>query len=369
MKFHGELLILILLLLTNLRVFFVNHSRRDSLTALAPLCFCFSILQLLAQGIDVFTVFTLIVSLLVFLSNFHAIFRYSEHLYVDRYSPLMKGWAVFTSIIIIITIAATIFFAPVEFQNKNIGVKKTITRYKGGFRNGFEPASFIDFANGFFYEYKKAPELGKEPEEPKEIILLIPDKRGDTQMYEPYLQLLAKENYTACSANFYSDDLRWLHSFADRKNWRRFFSVLQSISNNQKYISQREFYTYNTSLECKTLLQLIDEKYGKDSRFFLISDTMGYTAIKDFAEANPSRVKGIMNLASVAEYKTAGYGLIEQTDPLLAFYLGYSRDADFTVPELLSNKTISLIDETNKNNFSTLPEDNNDTDTIEQLSE
>lgn len=365
MKFYGELLILILLLITNLRVFFVNHTRRDSLTALAPLCFILSILQLISWGVDLFTIFSIIVSLFVFLSNFHAIFRLSEHLYIDHYSTLMKIWAVFTSIITLIAIGTTVIFAPVEIMSQKIGVNKTVSRYKGGFRTGIEPANIFNTADGFFYEYTKSAELGQEPEASKGLILMIPDKRGDTQMYEPYLQLLAKENYTVCSANFYAKDLRWLHSFGDRKNCRRFASVVQSILNNQKYMSQREFYTYNISQELNVLLQLINENYGYDKKFYLISDVMGNTAIKDFKKVHPDRVEEIFFLDSVPEYKTPGYGFIEQTDPLLAYFsFGLKRDFQLTTPELMVERTLEMISSTEAKKTADSSEVKNDSDSI-----
>lgn len=345
MKFYGEILVLLLLLITNLRVFFVAHTRRDALTALAPLTFVLAILQLLSWGIDVFTVLSFVVSLLVFLSNFHAIFRYSEKLYVDHYSPLMKVWAVFTSIITLVALAATIYFAPVELQNEKIGVKESVTRFKGNFRSGFEKASFFTFADAYFYEFSKTPELGKEAEDSKAIILVIPDKRGDTEKYKPYLQLLAKENYTVCSADFFANDLRWMHSFEDNKSIRRFACAFHSVFNYQKFMSQKEFYTYNISQECNTLLQFINEKYGNNSKFYLISDVMGNTAIKDFEELHKDRVKAIMYLDNISEYRTAGYGCIEQTDPLLASVLDLKRDSKLKTPNIMVEKTIKMIEE------------------------
>ena len=56
MKFYGELLVFVLLFITNLRVFFVHHVRRDPLVVLAPFTFIVAIFQILAWGIDVFTV-------------------------------------------------------------------------------------------------------------------------------------------------------------------------------------------------------------------------------------------------------------------------------------------------------------------------
>ena len=127
MKFYGELLVFLLLLLTNLRVFFVNHVRRDPLVVLAPFTFVVAILQIFAWGIDIFTTLGLLIALFVLLSNFHAIFRYIEYLYVDHYSPLMKVWAVFTIMITLVAMAGTVYFKPVEARNVDLGIKETKT--------------------------------------------------------------------------------------------------------------------------------------------------------------------------------------------------------------------------------------------------
>ena len=93
MKFYGELLIFVLLFITNFRVFFAKKPRRDPLTVVAPFTFLLSILQIIAWGVELLTVLGFVIAFLVLISNFHALFRYSEQLYIDRYSPLMKFWA------------------------------------------------------------------------------------------------------------------------------------------------------------------------------------------------------------------------------------------------------------------------------------
>ena len=99
MKFYGELFTFILLFITNFRVFFVKQVKKDPLVSLAPISFFVSILQIVAWGFDLFTALAFIISFLVLISNFHAIFRYSENLYIDHYSPLMKFWAIFTTLL------------------------------------------------------------------------------------------------------------------------------------------------------------------------------------------------------------------------------------------------------------------------------
>ena len=140
MKFYGELLVFALLLITNLRVFFVHHVRRDPLVVLAPFTFVISVLQILAWGIDLFTVLGVFIALLVLLSNFHAIFRYSERLYIDHYSPLMKVWAILTITVSAAALAAAVYFAPVEQNIRKFGISEKQYLYKGSFRSGFEEA-------------------------------------------------------------------------------------------------------------------------------------------------------------------------------------------------------------------------------------
>jgi len=344
MKFYGELLIFILLLITNLRVFFVNHVRRDPLVVMAPFTCVIAILQVLSWGVDVFTILAFVISVFVLLSNFHAMFRYSERLYIDHYSLVMKIWAAFTIAISLIAIVGMIIFAPIEIHSQKAGIAESRIRYKGNFKTGFEKARSFSVADVIFYEYKLAEKPDSEPVPSKGTILFIPDKRGETAGYKPYLQLLAKQGYTVCSADFYVDDCKWMHSLEDIKILRRFAMTAHSLANNQWFMAQREFYTYNVSLELNTLNTIMKEQYGQDCKYYLVSDVMGNTAIKDFEKKNPEVSIGTFCLDSIGDYPTAGYGCIQQTDPLLAVYLGYARDSKLEVPNLLVNKTCTALE-------------------------
>ena len=336
MKFYGELLVFVLLFITNFRVFFVRAARHDPLVVLAPSTFIIAILQIFAFGIDVFTTLGLLIALLVLLSNFHAIFRYSENLYIDHYSPLMMVWAVFTSIISAIAIIGIIIFAPLELTNKEINFTESQTRLKGNFRTGFEAAHFYSSANAILYEF--SPKSGNAPSE-EQVILFIPDKRADTEHYKPYLQLLADKGFTVYSADFYADDCRWLHTIEDTKILRRLAMVARNELKPSFFAAQREFYTYNISLEINAMLKILSEKYGEDASFYFVSDVMGNTAINDLIVKQKSKVKGVFFLDSVKEYESPGYGFIKQTDPLLAFYKQLPRDKSFYEAKLLSEKT------------------------------
>ncbi len=359
MKFYGELLVFALLFITNLRVFFVHHVRRDPLVVLAPFTFIVAILQIFAWGIDAFTTLGLLISLFVLLSNFHAIFRYLERLYIDHYSPLMKGWAVFTILVSSVALAATIYFAPVETPNAKLEVKETKYFYKGNFRTGFEKVVPFSSKNLTIYEYsheKKGDKAAPHLNIPNNlIVVLMPDKRADSEYYKPYLQLLAKRGVTVYSADFFTDDGKWLHSAGDIKILRRLILSIHSILDNQNFMSQREYYTFNCAQEYNALLPLLEEivntEGGSDTtasqplnlRYFLITDVMANTAAEDLQKKYPEKIVGILNLDSIAEYKTAGYGCIEQTDPLLCLALETTRDRTLALPKVLTQKTIEAL--------------------------
>ncbi len=343
MKFYGELLVFALLFITNLRVFFVHHVRRDPLVVLAPFTFIVAILQIFAWGIDVFTSLGLLISLFVLLSNFHAFFRYLERLYIDHYSPLMKVWAVFTIIISAVALAATIYFAPVEENNVKLGVNEKQYYYKGSFRSGFSKAGAIGTKSLTIHEF--SPVQTKSAGKQELIVLLAPDKRSDTANYKPYLQQLAAKGITVYSADFFAEDGQWLHSIGDKKILRRLVMVIQSLLNNQKFLSQKEYYSYNISQELNALQPLLKEICGQDKKILLITDFMADIAGEDLQKKEPQLIAGILKLSSIEEYKTSGYGCIEQTDPLLALSLGLKRDKKLTTPKLLAEKTIEVIND------------------------
>ncbi|MBR1638542.1 MAG: hypothetical protein IJ688_04060 [Treponema sp.] len=338
MKFYGELLVFILLFITNFRVFFVKSARHDPLVVLAPFTFTIALLQIFSFGIEVFTVLGFIIALLVLLSNFHAIFRYSENLYIDHYSPLMMIWAIITSILSAAAIAGIIIFAPLELNSRKLNIMESQTRLKGNFRTGFSSAASYSPADAFLYKFEPIQKI-QEEEKSEEVVIFFPDKLGNTEHYKPYLQLLASKGFTVYSADFYADDCRWLHSIEDMKILRRLAMLIRSEVKPSFFASQREFYTYNISLEINAMISLLSEKYGNDSSFYLVSDIMGNTAISDFTIKQKSKVKDFFFLNSVPEYETSGYGFIKQTDPLFSFYKGLEWDKNFSEAKILAEKT------------------------------
>lgn len=341
MNFYGEILIFILLFVTNARILFVKHEKKDAIVMLAPVSFLLSILQFFSMGVNLFSVAALIISILVLLSNFHALFRYSERLYIDHYSPLMKVWAIFTMILSGVCVLASIYFFPLEVKSEKYNLTEIKLNYEGSMRSGFREAGYFSKRNLTVYDFTLVPQLTERDD----IVLFIPDKRGDTEHYRPYLQLLAREGYTVYSYDMFADDLKWFYTIEDTKILRRFAMVCHSVLRNQRFMQQKEFYTFNTTQEFKAVEEILSERCGKNCRFFLISDVMADTTVSDIQKLYPEKISGHFCLDSVEEYKTPGYGCVEHTDPLLAFILGQKRDFEKTAIKAMVSKTSEAIND------------------------
>lgn len=341
MKLAGDILILILMILSNGRVLVLHKPHRDPIVMLSPLSFLLASLSLFAFSVDVFSIIILLLSILVLLSNFHALIRYSSRLVVDRYSPLMKTWGIFTTLLSVATLAVLIRFAPVDVSRSNKTVKENKLYFSGSFASGFSETERFNTASVFFTEY-----FCEKPEEEKSdsfTVLFIPDKRGDTPAYKPFLFQLASEGYEICSADFYCRDMKWIHSLEDSRMLRPFGLKIRSLLNSEKYKSQREFYTFNYTKELENLLVLLQKQYGADRKYIVVTDDMAFTAATDVSKLHPDLIKGIFDISTVDEYHTKGYGFVELTDPLLSVLLGCKRENPYIPVKACTEKTSEYI--------------------------
>lgn len=344
MKLSSEILILVLMLLSNGRVLTLRKPHLDPLVMLAPLSFFLASLNLFAFRLDLFTLVIFFLSIVVLLSNFHALIRYSSGLVIDRYSPLMKTWAWLTTVLSTIMIIIVFIFRPVSFSEKKLPINESIYKYTGSFTKGFEPAGNFSTCTAFLHQFSPEDTSAHK----NNIIIFMPDKRGDTENYKPLLCLLANEGYTVLSTDFYSKDCRWIHTIEDARMLRKFGLSLRGIYTEKKYNSQREFYTYNFSREFKAVLSMTKELdfYSPESHFFLVTDNMSYTAALDIKNEIPDLISGIYNISNSTEYKTPGYGFVQQTDPFIAKQLGYKRDKTFEAVKSCLSETLKAINTT-----------------------
>lgn len=351
MRIIGELLIFFLLFMTNGRVLFVKHEKRDALVMLSPVSVALTLLQILAWGLDLINLYCLLLSVLILLTNFHALFRYSESLYVDHYSILMMFWAIFTTLLIIAGVVLCVFAYPITYNNSKLGITENKILYEGSIRSGFGEKRVFGKTNGILTEF--APIESDETEETEQlsvenvnlpIILFVPDKRGDTEGYKNYLQLLASKGYKVCSGDFFTDDIHYLGKKGESRIYRRFALRYQSVQDPQAFELNYTQFNYNISQEIKAFMELAKSKYGDNAKYFIVTDGMCCDSVENFCNLNPDLVLGSFKMNSVYEYKTSGYGIVSQSDPLMARILGESWDFNGIITEKLVEKTVDAIE-------------------------
>lgn len=352
MRVIGELLIFFLLFLTNSRVLYVRNEKRDAMVILAPLSLFLVLLHILAWGLDIYNLYALILSILVLLSNFHALFRYSENLYIDHYSFLMLFWTIITSILSIGGIVILIIFYPINYNNKKLNINEKTSYYEGSIRSGFTEKTVFGRTNMVLHEFTPAVSVKTDaPDstlttEPQDLVILyLADKRSETEYSKNYLQLLASKGYSICSADIYTDDIKWLGIKAEARFYRRAAMITKSLFYPQEYALDNTKYTYNTTSELEALLPMLKEYYTQQEnysdkvKFFIISDEMGSRATEYFAKKNEELIAGYLLLNSIPEYKSDGYGFISQTEPLLARILGIKRDTKGKIINMIVDDT------------------------------
>ena len=336
----GELLIVFLLIVSSGRIFFLKYERIDTLAALAPAAFIISILQILAWNADIISVSLFVLSALAVITNIHALSRSAARLYVDHYSPV---FIIFSVIVLLASVsgAVVIFrFAPVNVKPSDFGVSEKKLRMAGTFESGFIPAASFERSSADVYVYARTDGAAKN-----KTVILGCDKRGDAANYRPYMILLAKEGYTVITCDFYAEDGRWFTSPADWKYFRRFAMLIEFISQKTAFMKQKEFYTFGMMREFRAMETIAEKLFPGNGKYFLVSDVMGDTAAKELRKQNPRTISGMISLDSVMEYKTPGFGCVEQTDPLTAWYFGCSRDAKLFIPRYLVLQTVKAMGE------------------------
>ena len=340
----GILIVLFLIILNCGRMFFLKFGRIDVLTVLAPLSVILSVLQILAWKVDFFSLTLLFISIFCFIVNFRAFLRFLSGLYVDHYSFAFKIGAILVLLAAIAEVVLVVMFFPRAIKDTDFNAKKTVKLLSGSFNYGFEKTGILPVVNCEMFIYEPTEESLKKDT----VVLFFSDKRADTSHYEPYLMSLADNGYTVCSADYFSKDLKWFHSFADNRFFRRMFMILKYFSNETMFVTENEFYTYNTINECEATLKFAKQYFGEDKKFFFIGDVMTFEGVKDYSSRNSNSSEGCFNIAELEVYKTPGFGCVQQLAPVLGYKFNVEPSSDFSIPRKMAEETIKMIPENSK---------------------
>ena len=360
--FLAQMLSLTLVFLCSARIFFLKHSRIDCFAVFSPVALVVSLLIFLCFGFSPLNIAVFFVTLVAFFTNFRAVLRLKAQLIVDSYSVTFIIFSIIALILTILLGLLIVLLRPVKYTPNDFTISKTEYTLTGNSTNLRIRESFFTgerfSGNLFVYEPIVKDEITAEIYAENPILIFAPGIRAEVQNYEPFLMILAQKGYKVVSADFYTQDMQLLsHDFGnpalkaliESKFFRRFAALWleQSQEENFKKILEEERPLATKKYSALTKLAL--ELFGDEAKLFYVVDGVDfdsiYAVIDEFNTEPYSNAKGFFSMNRVDEYKTSGYGFIEQTDVLFAHLKGIERENKFFIHRYVANKTIKAIEE------------------------
>lgn len=341
----GEWLILSLLFLNCIRIFFIKYGKVDVLTVLAPVCVILSVLQIVAWGVYLYSAVILFISIFCFFTNFRAFLRFKAGLLVDHYSAAFKIGEVMVLLLTLGVGALLVYFRPGNTRPSDYSAEIKKIRLSGDFTGGFSESLPFQLAQGEVILVQPADERNFNGQS----IIVMADKSATAAEYMPLMLNFAGNGFKVFSGEFYARDMKWCHSGADFKFFRRSMLFHDRLFDLKQFEMQKQFFTFNIEKEFGAMLKLVkDETLRDDGTFepvYLVGDWMSGIALPEFKADNADSVSGYALLTDFEEYQTPGFGFIQSTDPLLAYKMGLEKDLNFTVARTIAEKIEKQIPE------------------------
>lgn len=340
----GEILALGMLFVLNARVFWTRRTRIDALSLLGPFSVLTIILSAFAWGLRSANIAILALSLVCAVINYRSLVRFSQQLFVDSYS--LKFFI--TSVILLI---ATIFLLFIEVSGRPVRLQTR--RYNVDVQREFFSAPL----NNESFKLKKAVAVSdqrnltlytfynSDPSVQQDAVLLfVPDVLAESLSYEPYFILLARRGWTVLTGDMYKREM------ANSKFFRRFSLIWDAFSlggsdgiKKQMGLQSRgkSFHDiYESSY--KALAKIAADRYpGK--KIFVASDSSAFLPEAKLETIFPE--SRFLNLQSIPEYTTPGYGFAAQTNPIFSWlFLGKKRDKTCFEPSWCATQTIKELE-------------------------
>ena len=147
---------------------------------------------------------------------------------------------------------------------------------------------------------------------------------------------MAQKGYTIIASDFYAYNSKYEYKITNSKLFRRFFALrnyFKSKKENEALVSTTTIKNY------KATAKIALELFGEERKLFFITDNISFDDIKSITEAWPVNTLNFFSLNKISEYKSSGFGFVEQTDILVAKKLGLSKDSTFFIPRYVALKS------------------------------
>ena len=179
------------------------------------------------------------------------------------------------------------------------------------------------------------------------VILFMPKSAAaNVVQYEPYCIMLAQKGYRVLTAEFRTGVPPLYGNGADLRIFRRAYGVLLSLFAKERFAALQAAEDELAARSYGALTTLALAKYGDDTQLFYAVDAIDIELLDSLTALHPQNVVGFFSIDRVDEFKTSGYGFIEQTDPLLALAFDLARDDTFFIPRYVANRTVRAVQDT-----------------------
>ncbi len=332
----SELTILFLLLLASARIYFKHAERKDPLSIIPFIALVCAACNLMAWGVRAQELLITGLSFWVFIWNFRALLRLNQSLIIDRHSALFILISSINCVLTLTAILFVIFFRPVTLNLAKEGIEKQITRYCGNLTDGYGENDEINVQKTLdFIQYKQREDKG---EASKGTIVFLPAECASVSMYEPFLVKLVRDGYTVYSADFFSDDVQLREDIPFPRETKRFFFVRSRLAESEAY---KSWCSEKKEAVFLAMFESMEKLIPSTEKLIIVGDSLPKNLYTSLIWKN-TRFARCFDIANINDYTTPGWGPVEQTDPLLALILGFSRDgARYT-----SNRTASVLEQT-----------------------
>ncbi len=327
-SFISYLLALFLQFACCVRILFTKNSRIDSIVVLTPVAFIISILNFYIWGANYFSCFFMVFSFLVLLTNGRSLFRLAARLYIDRYSPLFVISTVLEMLIIIFSIAVLIFFFPVRINSKTFNVTET--------KQSYPDKNNLSLSEAFVYTLQ-----GESPREDYPVIVFSGTETSSFCDYEPFLLFLAQKGCTIVYADVFKRDDQPFN-WKEMRIFKKDRAIIQALTQKQEP-QPVEDQLKNNIYAYQLVMNMAAEKFGPDRKVFFIFDVLDYDSICRITDLSGEKFSGFYSLNRIPEYKTPGFGFIEQSNVVLAKRFGLTRDKSLFIPRYCSSKVLTEL--------------------------
>lgn len=336
----ANFLILAMLLTGNARFMSVSRSKKDTLSILPFLAFLVSIANIFVFDLSFENLVLLIFSLWCSIWNVRAVLRLFSDLIIDQYDVKLKLICALNSLLTLALIAASIYFRPVNYKQIKLPISQKTTLYSGSLEKGFSKIK-QPFALPSIKLYNLTPKFYDSDDQNKNrtIVLFVTPETTSPDVYSLFFQKLAHSGFSVYCVESYEQlsldsntltldlILQFVQNLPQKlttlKWFNRFFAARQNFFDRTEY-EERIKTNDRFKKKFEALITLCNAT--PDDTIFLVTEDDAAGFLSTFSKKSPKKIAGTFDLCFIDEYKTKGYGPVENTDPLTAFFLKVEPD-------------------------------------------